>query len=75
MNISDSPSYKGIKFTKGKFVGEIKVSTDERKLNAIPEYAANVLPVGTKIYKTDYIQIYFAEVNGKLIPYGSRIPG
>ena len=75
VNISDSPSYKGIKFTKGKFVGEIKVSTDERKLNAIPEYAANVLPVGTKIYKTDYIQIYFAEVNGKLIPYGSRIPG
>ena len=75
-NISDSPAWKGKKFTKGKILGEIKVVTDKRKLSAIPEYAANVLPVGTKIYYvTNFTGVRLAEVDGKLIPYVQTAAG
>ena len=75
-NISNEPSWQGNKWEKSDYIGTIKVKTTERVLNALPSFSANVLPVGTKLYKSTYGGIVvLAELNGKLIPYQKIVEG
>lgn len=69
-NISGESSWRDHTFTKGDYFGEILSSTEERDLKKIAPWAANVLPVGTKLYRTkEPGGAIVAEVNGELIPY------
>ena len=65
-------------FKKGKLLGEIKSNTESRIYKNIESWAANKLPVGTKIYaeKKNGEEYYvLAEVNGELIPYRAIFEG
>lgn len=69
-NISGESSWRDHTFTKGDYLGEILSSTEERDLKKIEPWAANVLPVGTKLYHTkERGGVIVAEVDGELIPY------
>lgn len=69
-NISNESSWRDHTFTKGDYLGEILSSTEERDLKKIEPWAANVLPVGTKLYGTkERGGVIVAEADGELIPY------
>lgn len=69
-NVSRESSWRDHTFTKGDYFGEILSSTEERDLKKIEPWAANVLPVGTKLYYTkERGGAIVAEVDGELILY------
>lgn len=60
------------KYTLGKQIGEITNTTNSA--SRFKDGSANLLPVGTKIYKTNTV-IYIAVVNEKKIPYIKEVEG
>ncbi len=75
-NVSDEPSWQGYTFTKGEFFGEILYSTEELELSKIEPWSANVLPIGTKLYRANENKtVVLAETDGTLIPYLKIVEG
>lgn len=75
-NVSDEPSWQGYPLTKGEFFGEILYSTEELELSKIEPWSANVLPIGTKLYRAnEELTVVLAETDGTLIPYLKIVEG
>lgn len=75
-NVSDKPSWQDYTFTKGEFFGEILSYTEELALSKIKPWSANVLPVGTKLYRAnEELSVVLAEIDGMLIPYLKIVEG
>lgn len=75
-NVSDEPSWQDYTFTKGEFFGEILYSTEELELSKIEPWSANVLPIGTRLYRAnENLTVVLAEIDGTLIPYLKIVEG
>lgn len=75
-NISDEPSWKESAFTKGDSFGEIFYYTEELELNKIKAWSANVLPIGTRLYRTaEDKTVILAETDEALISYLKIVEG
>lgn len=76
VNVTDDSQWSRYTFTKGEYFDEIKYTTHERMLSEIKSGSANILPVGTKLYKTnENPTVILANVNGRLIPYLKIVEG
>lgn len=75
-SVSEEPSWQDYTFTKGEFFGEILYSTEELELSKIEPWSANVLPIGTKLYRAnENLTVVLAEIDGTLIPYLKIVEG
>ncbi len=56
-------------------LGEILYNEKREVLEELSEFAASELPIGTKLYRTNYYDIILAECEESLVPYLAHIEG
>jgi hypothetical protein len=72
VNITDNEywSDKNFNYIKGDYIGKVLANSDERNVFKVDDFTANLLPIGTKLYKFDeYPAIILADTADGLIPY------